>query len=70
MKNKETRRPTTSESNRPLPDAGQVDQPLEGDYDGKVSGTDVAGDETNVRTREGVEKPGIADKIPSQPKPE
>lgn len=61
----DTRHPNTppADSNRPRPDADQVEQPLEDD---QVSGTDIVGDETNVRTREGVEKPGIADKVPPQ----
>lgn len=54
----------TVASNRPLPAKDEVKQPLNGD---QVSGTDIAGDETNVRTREEVDKPGIADKIPPQP---
>ena len=65
MQDEDTRHPSTppSDSNRPRPDAEQVEQPLEDD---QVSGTDIVGDETNVRTREGVEKPGIADKVPPQ----
>jgi hypothetical protein len=55
-----------SDNNRPLPDADQTHRPL--DDDDQVSGTDIAGDETNVRTREGLDKPGIADAIPPQPK--
>lgn len=65
MTNHEKDKQRKSASNRPLPDADNVEQPLEDD---KVSGTDVAGDETNVRTREGVEKPGIADKVPPKPR--
>jgi hypothetical protein len=67
MKEHDKRQPKTSlsNSNHPRPDADQVEQPLDGDD--KVSGTDVAGDETNVRTRKGVEKPGIVDKVPPQP---
>jgi hypothetical protein len=63
-KTEDKRQPTTSRSNRPRPDADEVEQPLDGD---KVSGTDVTGDETNVRTREGVDKPGIVAKVPPQP---
>lgn len=54
-----------SDTNRPRPDADRVEQPLDED---QVSGTDVVGDETNVRTREGVDEPGIADKIPPRDK--
>lgn len=66
MNDKDTRHPSTPpvDSNRPRPDAEQVEQPLDHD---QVSGTDVVGDETNVRTREGIETPGIADKVPPQP---
>jgi hypothetical protein len=55
----------TSGDNHPLPEAEEVRQPLDED---QVSGTDIVGDETNVRTRDGVDKPGIVEGIP--PKPE
>lgn len=66
MNDQAKRHPTTApaDSNRPRPDTDQVHQPLDDD---QVSATDIAGDETNVRTREGLEKPGIADKIPPPP---
>lgn len=57
--------PERQDSNRPMPAVDQVVQPLD-DQD-QVSGTDIAGDETNVRTRKGVDRPGIADTIPPQP---
>lgn len=53
-----------SDANAPLPRKDEVDQPLN---DEQVSGTDIAGDETNVRTRDGIQRPGIADTIPPQP---
>ncbi len=52
------------DDNRPRPGAEEVKQPLNED---QVSGTDIVGDETNVRTRDGVDTPGIADAIPPQP---
>jgi hypothetical protein len=55
----------TEDTNRPRPDADEVEQPLDEDH---VSGTDIVGDETNVRTRDDVDKPGIAESVP--PKPE
>jgi hypothetical protein len=48
--------------NRPIPAVDQVAQPL--DDEDQVSGTDIAGVETNVRTRKGGDKPGIVNKIP------
>ena len=54
-----------ADSNRPRPDADLVEQPLDTN---QVSGTGVVGDETNVRTREGIDEPGIADKIPPRDK--
>ncbi len=63
MKNDDQHIPdhSTSDSNHPRPEPEQVEQPLDDD---QVSGTDIVGDETNVRTREGIEKPGIIDKVP------
>lgn len=52
-----------SASNRPMPAKEQVQQPLD---ETQVSGTDIVGDETNVRTVPGVKQPGIADHIPPQ----
>lgn len=57
--------PATPDSNHPMPAKEQVQQPLDGT---QVSGTDIVGDETNVRTLPGVKQPGIADHIPPQPK--
>ena len=52
-----------SGSNRPMPAKDQVRQPLD---ETQVSGTDIVGDETNVRALPGVTQPGIADHIPPQ----
>ena len=66
MTKKDRNHPTQSPAgnNRPRPDAEAVEQPLDDD---QVSGTDIAGDETNVRTRDDVAAPGIADRVPPQP---